>query len=129
VADRNLKNKEQAEEKFKEVAEAYEVLSDPNKKTIYDQYGEEGLKQGAGMPGGPGGAGYDFAVDPMEIFRQFFGQSGMGGMGGMGGMNFGFDEDFGGGGINGIFGRGGFSPRSSSFGKVQEVDVKKKIPQ
>lgn len=37
------KNKDpNAEEKFKEIAEAYEVLSDPKKKTVYDQYGEDG---------------------------------------------------------------------------------------
>ena len=35
---------EEAEKKFKEIAEAYDVISDPQKRTIYDQYGEEGLK-------------------------------------------------------------------------------------
>lgn len=39
-----------AEEKFKEVAEAYEVLSDKKKRDIYDKYGEEGLKGNKGKP-------------------------------------------------------------------------------
>lgn len=46
----------QAEAQFKDIAEAYDVLSDKEKRTIYDQYGEEGLK-GGGMPSGGGGAG------------------------------------------------------------------------
>ena len=53
----------EAEEKFKAAAEAYEVLSDKNKKAIYDQYGEEGLKAGGG--GGPSAAS---GIVPMSGF-------------------------------------------------------------
>jgi DnaJ family protein A protein 2 len=64
---------------FKEVTGAYEVLSDPEKKQIYDQYGEEGLKEG-GMGGGGGGS-------PFDIFEAMFGGNpfGPGGGGGRGG--------------------------------------------
>ncbi|OBS79021.1 hypothetical protein A6R68_18598 [Neotoma lepida] len=46
--DKNPENKEEAERKFKEVAEAYEVLSNGEKRNIYDKYGKEGLNGGGG---------------------------------------------------------------------------------
>ncbi|KAJ2676021.1 DnaJ- protein scj1 [Coemansia spiralis] len=58
---------EKAHERFIELAEAYEVLSDDEKREIYNRYGEEGLKN----QGGPGGSsGFH---DPFDIFAQFFG--------------------------------------------------------
>lgn len=67
-----------AEERFKEIAEAYEVLSDKEKRALYDQYGEEGLS--GGVPGSAGGGPgqqytYQFQGDPRETFAQFFGSS------------------------------------------------------
>ena len=56
---------------FKELAQAYEVLSDPEKREIFDQYGEDSLKEGMG-----GGSGAD---DQFDIFSSFFGSSPFGG--------------------------------------------------
>lgn len=61
---------EKAHERFIELAEAYEVLTDEEKREIYNRYGEEGLKN----QGGAGGAGGGFH-DPFDIFAQFFGGS------------------------------------------------------
>uniref|UniRef100_A0A8B9YZE2 J domain-containing protein n=1 Tax=Buteo japonicus TaxID=224669 RepID=A0A8B9YZE2_9AVES len=71
------KNKDpNAEEKFKEIAEAYDVLSDPKKRAVYDQYGEEGLKTGGGSSGGSGNTfHYTFHGDPHATFASFFGDS------------------------------------------------------
>ncbi|XP_034939052.1 dnaJ protein homolog 1 [Chelonus insularis] len=64
-----------AEEKFKEIAEAYEVLSDAKKREVYDKFGEEGLKGGVPSGGGGGAETYTFHGDPRATFAQFFGSS------------------------------------------------------
>lgn len=72
--DKNAHNPA-AEEKFKEISHAYEILSDSQKRQLYDQYGEAGLEGGAGSH-----------MNAEDLFAQFFGGGGGGFGGGLGGM-------------------------------------------
>jgi len=143
-----------AEEKFKQIGEAYDVLSDPKKKQIYDQYGEDGLKGGMGTPPGGNTGGmpnfgdgqnfsYNYHGDPRATFSQFFGNSnpfesfftgGPGGMGGnMGGqqeMDIDLDEilgGFGGGNMGGQFRPQGFSQKPRKQARIQDQTIEKEV--
>ncbi|MDT8406428.1 MAG: molecular chaperone DnaJ [Methylococcales bacterium] len=71
--DRNKDNPESAEAKFKQIKEAYEVLSDPKKRSVYDQFGHAGIEGGmGGRPGGGFGA-ENFSDIFGDVFSDIFG--------------------------------------------------------
>ncbi|XP_022087675.1 dnaJ homolog subfamily B member 6-like isoform X2 [Acanthaster planci] len=81
--DKNPNNQKEAERRFKEIAEAYEVLSDKSKRDTYDRYGIEGLKRGGPAASDFGfhdfgnfGGNFHFTFrSPEDIFKEFFGTS------------------------------------------------------
>ncbi|XP_073509941.1 dnaJ homolog subfamily B member 1 [Phyllobates terribilis] len=127
------KNKDPgAEERFKEIAEAYDVLSDPKKREIFDKYGEEGLKGtpggGSGGPNGPSFS-YSFHGDPHAMFAEFFrGRNPFDSFFGRGDEEMETDDPFSGFGMGGMggFGHLGGFPRAAPG--QREVIPKKQDP-
>lgn len=108
----------EAEERFKELGEAYDVLMEPQKRAAYDRYGHAAFQQG-GMGGGGG------FHDPFDLFREVFGAGG-----GSGGI---FDHFFGGGGGDNSGRQRGSDLRydmqitleEAAFGAEKEIEIRK----
>jgi curved DNA-binding protein len=124
--DRNPGDK-QAETRFKEIQNAYDVLNDPQKKAQYDQFGHEGPQMGGAGGPGPGGFHFNFGgpggaqMDPeqaQEVFSRIFGEGG-------GGVRF---EDLfgGGGGAKTGRGKGGRSRRSAPT--TENLEAEARVP-
>ncbi|CEP21610.1 SIS1 [Cyberlindnera jadinii] len=138
-------------EKFKEISEAFDILSDEKKREVYDTYGLEAARHGGpqfdpnmggGRPGGSGGfssggsyGGFDFA-DASNIFEQFARAGGMGDdgasfhfssggspFGGMGGGFGGMPGGFGGMGGGSGMGGGGFNRRREPEPEIQQIQL------
>ena len=88
--DRNSGDKT-AEQKFKDISEAYDVLKDDQKRAAYDRFGHAAFENGGGGPGGFGFAGGGFSGGFADIFEEVFGAMGGGRRGGQGGPSRGSD--------------------------------------
>ncbi|CAD8096517.1 unnamed protein product [Paramecium primaurelia] len=114
--DKNKGNEEKAQKQFQKIVNAYETLKDPEKRKIYDQYGEEGVNKHEQQQQQGGGGGFHNFGGFEDIFSQFFGRGGGGGGGGRQQFHFNFGGNQGGGGFgNQEFEDGGQAKKDNLF--------------